>query len=199
LEKILTADLDVYESETAWPRAFFTDRVARYTDPRTLGGWIKEGDGRPFASALESEPAIPALSGDQATRTIVPSHDYRLTANTTSFTVDAPSAGIAVLLESQSKDNFRVRVNGQPAQVLRINHVFKGVALPAAGTYRIEFEYWPHLLTLGLYVGAAALVGILIGVVWLLKSRPAPVPPSGQEAAGTVPAKEENASLATNP
>jgi hypothetical protein len=198
LKKILAADLDVYESETAWPRAFFTDRVARYTDPRLLGEWIKKGDGRPFASVMQNEPA-PALSADQATRTTVPGRDYRLTANTTSFTVDAPSAGIAVLLESQSQGNFRVRVNGQPAQVLRINHIFKGVALPAAGTYRIEYEYWPRLLTLGLWIGATALLGIFLGVVWLLKSRPALTPSPGSEAAGTVPAKEEPASLATNP
>ena len=169
LKKILSVDLEVFESESAWPRAFFTDRVARYTDPRTLGGWIKGGDGRPFAAILENEPATPALPADQATRTIAAARDYRLTANTTTFTLDAPSAGLAVLVESFVPDNFRVRINGQPAPVLRVNHIFKGVALPAAGTYRIEFEYWPRLLTPALYVALAGLLATLGCAVWLLK------------------------------
>ena len=171
LRRIASADLEVFESETAWPRAFFTDRVVRYRDERTLATWVKGGDGRPFAAVLESEAQVPALPPDQSTRTVAAGRDYRLTSNTTAFTVDAPGAGLAVLTESFVPGNFRARINGRPAPILRVNHIFKAVALPAAGTYRIEFEYWPRVLTPALYLSLAGLLGILGAIVWLLRTR----------------------------
>jgi hypothetical protein len=97
----------------------------------------------------------------------VAAHDYRLTSNTTAFTIEAPRAGVAVLEESYVPDNFRVRINGQPAPVLRINHIFKGVTLPAAGTYRIEFEYWPRVLTPALWLALGGFIAVLGGAAWL--------------------------------
>ena len=190
LQKILSADLEVFESETAWPRAFFTDRAARYSDPRTLGAWIKGGDGRPFAAVLENEALAPALPPDQGSRSIAAARDYRLTANKTAFTIDAPHAGVAVLNESFVPDDFRARVNGRPAPVFRVNHIFKGVALPAAGTFRIEFEYWPHLLTPALYTALGGVLAILASLVALLRTprRSAPVhsTPAAQKTTAAV-------------
>jgi len=110
---------------------------------------------------------MPALSPDQTTREVVAAHDYRLTSNTTAFTIEAPRAGLAVLAESFVPDNFRARINGQPAPVLRINHIFKAVALPGAGKYRIEFEYWPRVLTPALWLAFAGLVAVLGSAAWL--------------------------------
>ena len=176
LRKIASADLEVFESETAWPRAFFTDRVTSYRDERTLAAWVKGGDGRPFAAVLESEAQTSVLPPDQKSRTIAAGRDYRLTSNTTSFTIEAPGAGLAVLTESFVPDNFRARINGQPAPILRVNHIFKAVALPAAGTYRIEFEYWPRVLSSALRLALAGVLATLGCAVWVLrwrlKSRP---------------------------
>ncbi len=170
LRKIASADLEVFESETAWPRAFFTDRVVRYQDVRTLAAWVHGGDGRPFAAVLENESLVPALPGNQSSRTIAAARDFRLTSNNTSFSIDAPRAGLAVLNESFVEENFRARINGQLAPILRVNHLFKGVALPAAGTYRIEFEYWPRVLTPALYIALAGLLGVLGSAVGLLRT-----------------------------
>ena len=50
------------------------------------------------------------------------------------FDVDA--AGRVVLSEVFATGEFRARVNGQPAEILRVNHAFKGVALPGPGMHR---------------------------------------------------------------
>ncbi len=171
LRRIASADLEVFESETAWPRAFFTDRLARYRDERMLVEWVKGGDGRPFAAVLEKEAQIPDLPSDQSSRTIAAAREYRLTSNPTSFTIDAPGAGLAVLTESFVPGNFRARINGRPAPVLRVNHLFKAVALPAAGTYRIEFEYWPRVLTPALSIAGSGVLATLCGAVWMLRRR----------------------------
>ncbi len=196
LTRIASKDLEVFESETAWPRAFFTDRLQSYRDVREMAGWIRGGDGRPFAAVLENEQGVPALSSGQADRTISPARDYRFTSNTTAFTIDASGPGLVVLNETFVADSFRARVNGKPAPILRVNHIFKGVALPAAGTFRVEFEYWPRVLTPALYV---ALCGFLatLGTAACLLRRPAL---KAQVYAGTIPAKPEvRASLTTNP
>ena len=194
LKKIASADLEVFESEAAWPRAFFTDRLTHYPDLRVLLRWVKGGDGRPFAAVAPNESAAPNLPAEQGPRLVSAARDYRLTANTTAFTIDAPHAGVAVLNESFVADDFRARINGQPAALFRVNHLFKGVALPAAGTYRVEFEYWPHFLTPALYLALGGLLGVLAGGAWMLKTRAAAA------RAGTIPAKAEvRTALATHP
>lgn len=176
LRRIASADLEVFASDTAWPRAFFTDRVTRYREVTALAALVKDGDGRPFAAVLENEPLPAAAASEQGTRTVVAAHDYRLTANRTAFTVEAPRAGIVVLAESFVPKNFRALVNGAPAEILRVNHIFKGVALPAAGTYRVEFEYWPRVLTPALFLALLGVLGAVGGGVWMLwptRCRPA--------------------------
>ncbi len=170
------ADLDVYASPTAWPRAFFTDRVTGYDTPADFARLLHDGDGRPFAavqsSAAEGHPAALTLSPPGAARTIRPAHDYQLAPNRTTFTVEAPAAGVAVLAETYYLDDFEVTVNGRPADYFRVNHTFKGVALPGPGTYEISFRYWPEHLTAALGAALAGLVLVAGGLFWLAR-RPA--------------------------
>ena len=95
-------------------------------------------------------------------RTVVPASAYRLTNNTTAFTVDAPAAGVIVLGEAWLEHDFTATVNGQPADLFRVNHAFKGLSVPQGGTYQITVRYRPHRfnLTLGLcFLGLAATGG----------------------------------------
>ncbi len=150
-------DLKVFESEHCWPRAFFTNRLEHYTTPAQLVSMIRQrAPGAPFAAMQESDPIpLPLPSGGAAaTATVVPAHDYLLTTNTTAFTIVAPSAGLAVLHENWLPNDFRATLNGKPVPYLRVNHTFKGVLIPGAGTYRIEFAYWPRGLTIALTLAA---------------------------------------------
>lgn len=191
LEKIASADLDVFESKSAWPRAFFTDRLNQYRDLRALLHWVKEGDGRPFAAVLDGEPNLPPLSSDQASRQIAPGRDYHLTSNTTSFTIEAPAAGIAVLNESFVPKNFRAFLNGQRVPSFRVNHISQGIALPGPGTFHVKFVYWPYFLTATLWVAFGALIVVLTYVAALLffpallaKEFQTPTPPGMVRAPG---------------
>jgi hypothetical protein len=42
------------------------------------------------------------------------------------------------------------------------------VALPSAGTYRVEIEYWPRVLTPALWVALVGLVSVAVGAGCLL-------------------------------
>jgi hypothetical protein len=147
LDLLLSTDMDVYESRSAWPRAFFTDSVAVYKDTAQYCSWVKDGDGRPFAGIQQGDWAglspVPRVSGDLAARRVKPAEDYRLTGNTTSFTVSATGPGFIVLTEAYEKGNFRAKLNGRAVPYIRINHAFKGIYVDTAGTYEVKFEYWP--------------------------------------------------------
>ena len=174
LKRIGTRDLDLYENPGAWPRAFFTDTLAHYGTADDFAQMVWKGDRRPFAAMQENSAGPTGLPSEAASRQIVAAGGYRLTANTTTFTVDAPASGVAVLTETFEEGNIRVTVDGAPAVCFRVNHAFCGVAIPQAGKFTVRFEYWPRHLTLALWLSAAGLALLGAGAAWLRLSRPSP-------------------------
>jgi hypothetical protein len=170
LKLVKPADLDVYESPTAWPRAFFTDRVEVYDRPEQLMEKVNASAGRPFAAVHRGDLGrgagqnLTRLVGDGVNRSVVPGGGYRLTENRTSFDIRASGPGVVVLSEAYWPGDSRARLNGRDVPVVRLNHAFKGVVVDRAGDYRVEFRYWPRKFTryLGLSgLGAVLLVGSL--------------------------------------
>jgi hypothetical protein len=168
LRPFLSSDMEVYESPSFWPRAFFTDSVAVYDDLPQYWSWIKWGDGRPFAAIQRSDwirlSPLPRVSGDLSTRRIKPAEDYRLTTNTTSFTVSATGPGFIVLTEAYERNNFRATLNGAEVPYLRINHAFKGIYVDSPGTYLVKFAYWPRDFFTTLVVSGSGLGLALLGI-----------------------------------
>jgi hypothetical protein len=162
-------DLDTYESPTAWPRAFFSNRVAVYGTPSDLMNLILHGDGRPFAAVQENEiGAAAGIPSDLEGRISEAAKDYVLTERTTSFTVHADSPGVAVLNETYWPSDAHAKVNGKSARVIRANHAFQGVLIEQAGDYRIEFSYAPRRF--GLSVAMAA-IGVAMTALSLWVTR----------------------------
>jgi hypothetical protein len=163
-------DLDVYASPTAWPRAFFTDRLEVYDQVSNFADLARAGDGRPFAAVQASEKDVPALPADLGRRAIRAATEYRLTANTTSFAIDAPGPGIAVLTEAFYADDFQVTIDGRPARYFRVNHAFKGVVIDRPGRHEISFAYWPEHFTLALMLGALGMLSLAAWACWLWRT-----------------------------
>ena len=180
LELLGQADLDVYASPTAWPRAFFTDRVVGYATPADFAHLLMSGDGRPFAAVQAGAPDAPptvALAQTGDARTIRPARDYRFAPNATTFTVEAPAAGVVVLAETYYLDDFAVTVNGRPADYFRFNHAFKGVVIDAPGAYEISFRYWPEHFTAALWAAGVGMILVAGGLFWLARRPALPASP----------------------
>jgi len=172
VRKIGALDLDVYESSTVWPRAFFVDRYVASADVKEVVQLLKTGDNPPFAAIpddeLDKQPELKTLahsSGTTAETTVVPAADYSLTSNTTSFKVSAPSSGVVVLTEPYIADDFQVRINNEPASYFRVNGAFKGIFLPRAGNYSISYRYWPKSFTMSLWLAGAGLIALSLWLV----------------------------------
>lgn len=161
LRPLSSLDMESYVSNSAWPRAFFTDSAAVYADVAQFCSWVKAGDGRPFVGIEHSDwvalRPLPRVSGDLAKRVVRPAEDYRLTTNSTAFTVTATGPGFIVLEEAFERGNFRATIDGAAAPVIRMNHAFKGVYVDAPGTYRVMFTYWPAGLSTSLKLSGLGL------------------------------------------
>ena len=90
-----------------------------------------------------------------------PAAKYRLTSNTTGFTVDAPNPGVIVLGETYEAGNWRVTLDGKPVEYFRVNHAFLGVRVEVPGMHTLRFVYWPRMLTPALWLFAGGFVGML--------------------------------------
>jgi hypothetical protein len=156
------ADLDLYESPTSWPRAFFTDRFAVYDSPKQFVEQVRtHRDRRPFAAVpkVELSRLPPPVNAEAlADRLVTPASNYRYTTNTTSFTIQAERAGIVVLSENYLKGDFRAILNGRSVDYFRVNEACKGIVIPAAGTFEVSFEFRPRHLNLSLGLFAAGLL-----------------------------------------
>jgi len=161
--------LRAYLRKGAWPRAFFSDRVVPYSSLTSLSQLVQRRSG-PFVAIDITQFAkaeqLSALIRDPSWKTtFVPASNYKLTSSTTSFTVDAPAAGVVYLGESDGPGDFIVRVNGSRSEYFSANHAFKAIYIPKAGSYKITVRYWPARLDTYLMIsslGFLALCGLLV-------------------------------------
>jgi uncharacterized membrane protein YfhO len=71
--------------------------------------------------------------------------------------VDKPSY---VVLDDFYQRGWTARIDGQPARVLIVNALFRGVSVEA-GAHEIEFRFEPQSLLIGAIISAISLLGVL--------------------------------------
>jgi hypothetical protein len=119
-------DLDISRNEGDWPRAFFVGALQSYDRVDQFLDLLRQADSHPFAAIQTGDAASPRVEAASVpTAAGVPARDYRLTNNTTTFTVDATAPGVAVLTEAYVRGDFRVTLNGAPVDYFRVNHAFR--------------------------------------------------------------------------
>lgn len=148
------------ERPSRWPRAFFVDQVATYTQPSDLLAQVRRA-GHPIASIQTGDGEAATLtSGLSGPGKVVAADQYVLTTNTTQFHLRTSGQGIAVLSESYLPDDFIATLNDQNVDYFRVNHAFKALIIPGPGDWTIRFTYRPKHWTLAL--GAAAAGALLL-------------------------------------
>ena len=150
---------------------------------------VRSGDGKPFAAVQKDDVSAASVHattvpGSPTGNRMVPGRDYRLTNNTTTFVVDVPASGVAVLTEAYQAGDFIVRVNGRRSDYFRVNHAFRGVKIPTAGTYVISFSYWPRYFGISLWMAAAGAALLAGWLILALRKKDAGAALAGQRAHG---------------
>jgi hypothetical protein len=162
---VAAGDLKVYENPTALPRAWLVHRVEQVAyGPQT---WLRlaQPGFDPSALAIVATPVAVAQGG---TGDVVRIAEYTLHA----LAIEVQTETAALLVTSENYyPGWIVRVDGQPAQVVRVNGGLRGVAVPA-GRHDIIFSYQPRSFQIGaLVTGATLLLAALLAVGSLLLQR----------------------------
>jgi hypothetical protein len=163
----------VYEYALAMPRAMLIGawEVVPDTGHAVLDSVTMVARNPAVFTWLTSDPGIPSGPADSVgTATIT---KYGL--HQVDIDVDAARPAVLRLADLWYPD-WKVRVDGQEATMLRADHLLRAVAVPA-GHHRVEFRFASSAFTTGLWVSIASVLValLLLGAGWWLGRRPAPV------------------------
>ena len=161
------SDFLVMENLEAWPRAFFTDKVAVIPSNEEFIKHLLKNGRQPFVALTPKEmakqPGLQQLE-EAGPATVLAATNYQLLPNSTAFYVHATSAGVVCLTEGQAKD-FTATANNTPKQVLTVNRAFKGIYLDQPGDYHIKFTYRPRywrLVCILFWMAAGSVIALAV-------------------------------------
>lgn len=145
MKLIYSGDLDIWQRRSTWPRAFFVNKFVELTYPADILRAFSDQPNVPFA-AVEGPFVHAGALDSNVPYQVIPAHQYRLTNNTTRFSVNATGPGIIVLGETYYEGDFIVTANGVNVEYFRVNGAFKGIWVEHAGIYDVSFRYRPEKL-----------------------------------------------------
>jgi hypothetical protein len=158
----------LFENPHVLPRAYVTHRVLQAPPAEELLALLSRSDFDPLAvSYVEGDPAL-GLPSDPPARG-KPAAIVRDEATLVEIEVELEAPGLLVLADTEYP-GWRASVGGEPIEILRTNHLFRGVPLPA-GRHVVRFEYRSTRLALG---AAASAAGAALLVLLLCRGRRAP-------------------------
>ncbi len=161
LELVYEDEVLIYENRAALPRVWWVDAVQTWPDEAAVLDALAAPEYDPRAAVhvpqgsalrLESSAALDAASA-------------RLTTyepNRVVVAVNTPAEAVLVLGDSYHP-GWRASIDGDPAEVYRVNHSLRGVRVPA-GAREVMFTFKSRVYewSLAVSVGSSVLLGALI-------------------------------------
>ncbi|MBI3464389.1 MAG: YfhO family protein, partial [Planctomycetes bacterium] len=155
----------VYQNPSAYPRAYFARRVTGTSPDRALEAVLDVSHDFREESFVEDQVgsvAIEADAGSQGEATIEYDGAEEVRIRTRS------RAAALLVLSDRFDPNWRVQIDGRPAQALRANYLFRGVAVPA-GEHSVRWTYRPVSFVWGCTISvltvAVLLTSVLFGLI----------------------------------
>ena len=169
-------DLRVYGNPGALPRAgiVYSQHVVAGEDAQLQAVLDPGFDGRRTVvtptplPGLDDRPVTGALGRAE----IVDYEPERVVVDATT-----PRAGELVLTDLHYP-GWKVRVDGEPADMHRVDYLLRGTTLPA-GRHRVEFSYEPASFRIGWIVSLVALAGLMTAIALSVRRRSRATPASG--------------------
>ncbi len=170
VEKIGSYDLDLYSSSSTWPRAFYSSKVEACDSVDGLLSRINTCDTTPPFITVDSLEHGNLISQNAINTLIVKATSVSNGVNNTIVKISTPGPGMVSLCETFWPNDMATTLNGTNVPTFRVNQVYRGVVVPGAGDYVIDFSYSPKNWT---FMWIISLVGFLlfISTLILLKFR----------------------------
>ncbi|MBV9772472.1 MAG: YfhO family protein, partial [Gemmatimonadetes bacterium] len=152
----------VYENTAALPRAYLAGRVVTTDRPDGALQVMSQPNFDPRTTAVVSGPPVqlPAtpLAGDARVTEYTPDR--------VAVTTRASRQALLVLADNYY-EAWTAEVDGRPAPVLRTDHTFRGVVVPA-GEHRVVFAFHPAAVYTGMWIYLAGMGLLLAYGIYLL-------------------------------
>jgi len=167
----------VYQRPGALPRAYTVDRVQPARDWASAIETVRLGRFAPRMMAIVSgenldlpPSLLPGHRAPRGARTPGTVRANRIEAATPQEVILAATCRDPCLsvLTDLDYPGWEARVDGEPAAILRVNGLFRGVVL-SPGEHRIVYRFVPRTLTLGLWAALAA--SVLAAASWVFERR----------------------------
>lgn len=159
MKLVHSSDLDVWKRESVWPRAFFVNNIIEVHNPSDILDALTDKTQIPFA-AVETQLIPRGVINNNMSYQVLPASEYKLTNNSTQFSVEASGPGIIVLGETYYPGDFVAKVNGVQADYIRVNESSKGIWVNKAGKYDVSFTYRPEKLNPSLWISLFGLASL---------------------------------------
>ncbi len=157
--RVFTGDdgIDVWHNPHAFPRAFVVYAVDRVADEAAAARAVAAPSWNPARSAVvERDLGLPEAARGPVPLPTQPDALAREGPTTLAFEVTLPRPGLLVVAEPWYPD-WRVTIDGEPAELLRVDYALRGVAL-ARGTHVVAMELVSRPLVAGTCISGAALL-----------------------------------------
>ncbi|MCL5027059.1 MAG: YfhO family protein [Chloroflexi bacterium] len=170
LRLVHLGDVKIFENLANLPRAYLLHRARAVADEGSALAALQD-PGFPWGQeGIVEAPDAPALAEPPegaAERVDIVRYGPEEVA------LQAKVASPALLVLSDSYyPGWRAWVDGQEAPILRVNHIQRGIAVPA-GEHQVVFRYQPRSLYAGFALSGLSLILLFGGVLLSLRRRPA--------------------------
>jgi hypothetical protein len=153
-----SGDVKIYENLDVLPRAFVVHRAEVSTgDEQTIARLRDPAFDPAQAAILAGGQPLDGAGTEAAQITRYTPEEVVVEAST-----DAPGY---LLLTDTFYPGWRASVDGQPAEIVRADEMFRAVRLEP-GRHRVEFRYQPDSAIWGAWISAAALLLWLAALIW---------------------------------
>ena len=153
----------IYENTGAFPRAWIAGAYRVEKADEALAVMANGEVDLRHTVMLEKKPPVEPVPGDSAEVSV-----GKIAAKEASFAVTLDRPGVLVVGEVYYKD-WKATVDGQPAEILKANHVLRAVALPA-GKHDVIFKYDSSVVkegaTVSIVTFIVTLVACLVAALW---------------------------------
>lgn len=161
----------VLENRSVLPKAWLVPAVAVVTDPAQRVGILQNPSFNPRTLALvEFPPPAPLADPNQALALPQQSVSVPVYRGERIVVEAAPTANALLALGEKYYKGWRATVDGKPVDIVPVNHVLRGVYLPA-GNHTVEFVFDPLPFKIGKYLTLAsfALFAAMLVREWRLR------------------------------
>lgn len=158
--------LEVYANPGAFPPAYVVPEVRVCPDRETMYALLADPGFDPAQTALIEAPLTASLPGTGRGTAEMVSRGF----TEVQVRVEADGAALLVLADAYYP-GWAATVNGAPAEIVPVNSVFRGVAVPA-GHADVRFTYFPTVFQTGLACSVLFLAaGSVAGLISLRSAR----------------------------